>query len=193
MEAASAHLQVEPEPREWQPRATWVAARLLCGAAAFFFAAFVFAYFYLRSLNSNHAWKIGHVSAPVGWGVAIAAVLVASAVLFRAARTQPRAGTAAVLLALASIVLQVIEWTTLGFGPSSGGYASVFIGWTVFSAFWTLPCVYWMQTQVATRRRAARSHEVDPELLSAGFEACAFFWTFYVAIAVLAFVILYLL
>ena len=195
MEAAGAHLQIEPEPREWQPRATWVAARLLCGAAAFFFAAFVFAYFYLRSLGSNHAWKLGHVSAPVGWGVAILVVLVASAVLFRAARTQPRAGTAAVLLALASIVLQVIEWTTLGFGPISGGYASVFIGWTVFSAVWTLPCVYWMQTQVATSRRVARSTDpgIDSHLLSAGMEACSFFWTFYVAIGVLTFVILYLL
>jgi heme/copper-type cytochrome/quinol oxidase subunit 3 len=194
MEAAGAHLQIEPEPREWQPRATWVAARLLCGAAAFFFAAFVFAYFYLRSLNTNHAWKLGHVSAPVGFGIVIAAALVASAVLFRAARTRPLAGTAAVLLALLSIVLQVIEWTTLGFGPSSGGYASVFIGWTVFTAVWTLPSTYWMQTQVATNRRVARSGaDADPELLSAGFEACAFFWTFYVAIAVLAFVILYLL
>ncbi|HUO70293.1 MAG TPA: hypothetical protein VMU39_05915 [Solirubrobacteraceae bacterium] len=199
MEASAAHLEIEPEPREWQPRATWVAARLLCGAAAFFFAAFVFAYFYLRSLNSNHAWKIGHVSAPVGFGVAIVLVLVASAVLMYIARTQPArmtaAGTAAVLLALLSVVLQVIAWTTLGFGPSSGGYASVFIGWTAFYAVWTIPCIYWMQTQVATSRRVARTKppEADPELMRAETEACSFFWTFYVAIGVLTFVILYVL
>ena len=58
------------------------------------------------------------------------------------------------------------------------------------------PCVYWIETQIATSRRAARlpaRPSVDPELLSAGLEACSFFWTFYVAIGVLTFVILYLL
>ena len=60
------------------------------------------------------------------------------------------------MLALLAIVLQVIEWTTLGFGPASGGYASVFVGWTAFYAVFTLGCVYWIETQVATawRRRA---------------------------------------
>jgi heme/copper-type cytochrome/quinol oxidase subunit 3 len=199
MEASSAHVQLEPEPREWQPRATWVGARLLCGATAFFFAAFLFAYFYLRSLDSNHAWTIGHVSAPTGFGVVIALVLVASAALLRIAHTRPdqigRAGTAAVVLALASVLLQVIAWTTLGFGPASGGYASVYIGWTAFYAVWTLPCVYWMQTQVATARRAARpgAELLDGDLLAAGIEACSFFWTFYVAIGILTFVVLYLL
>jgi len=76
---------VEPEPHGWQPRALWVTARLLCGAAAFFFLAFLFAYFYLRSLDTNKAWKIGSVSAPLGWGIAIVVVLVASAVLMRLA------------------------------------------------------------------------------------------------------------
>ena len=125
---------IEPEPREWQLRALWVGARMLCGAASFFFMAFLFAYFYLRSLDVNKSWKIGHVTAPTGWGVAIVVVLVASAVLLRMASRQPTSalplGSAALGLALLSIVLQVITWTTLGFGPASGGYASVYVGWT---------------------------------------------------------------
>ena len=48
-------LDIELEPPEWQPRVLWVGARQLCGAAAFFFVSFVFAYFYLRSLDANHA------------------------------------------------------------------------------------------------------------------------------------------
>ncbi len=68
---------IEPEPREWQLRALWVGARMLCGAAAFFFMAFLFAYFYLRSLDVNKSWKIGTVDPPTGWGVAIVVVLVA--------------------------------------------------------------------------------------------------------------------
>src|SRR5215475_9357511 len=194
---------IEPEPHGWQPRALWVSARLLCCAAAFFFLAFVFAYFYLRSLDINKAWKIGSVDPPVGWGVAIVVVLLASAVLMRLAATRPddslRLGVGALALALLSVVLQVIEWTTLGFGPLSGGYASVFIGWTVLYAVFTLPCAYWIETQAASVWRARREGIARPrregvpaddvELLVAGVEACSFFWSFYVACGVLAFVI----
>ena len=44
--------------------AIWAGARMLCGAAAFFFVSFVFAYFYLRSLDTNNAWKIGQSARP---------------------------------------------------------------------------------------------------------------------------------
>lgn len=196
---------IEPEPPEWQPRALWVGARLLCGATAFFFLAFVFAYFYLRSLDVNGRWKIGHVSPSIGLGVAIAVALLLSAVLLRlAARRPERAvplGTLALLLALLSVVLQVVEWTTLGFGPASGGYASVFIGWTAFYAVFALGCSYWIETQVASVWRTGHQGPKRPqregvpaddaELLGAGLEACSFFWMFYVAIGLLAFVILY--
>src|SRR5262249_2600987 len=141
----------------------------------------------------------------VGWGVAIAVVLLASAVLMRLAATRPadtqRLATAALVLALLSVVLQGIEWTTLGFGPTSGGFASGFIGWTVLYAVFTLPCAYWIETQVASVWRAQREGidrprregvpADDVELLVAGVEACSFFWSFYVATGLLAFLILY--
>ena len=77
--SAPTHPNIELEPPEWQPRVLWVGARQLCGVASFFFISFVFAYFYLRSLDSNNSWKIGHVSPSVGWGVAIVIVLILSA------------------------------------------------------------------------------------------------------------------
>ena len=43
---------------------------------------------------------------------------------------------------LAFVLLQVIDWTTLGFGPESGGYASVFVGWTAFYSVITLGELY---------------------------------------------------
>jgi len=197
--------RIELEPPEWQPRALWTGSRLLCGAAAFFFVSFVFAYFYLRSLDVNGGWKIGQVNPSIGLGVAIAVVLIVSAVALRAAATQPaltvRAGTAALLLAVLAVVLQVIEWTTLGFGPASGGYASVFIGWTAFYSVFALACAYWIETQAATAWRRDR-HGVpatgaevltDTAVLTAGLEACSFFWTLYVASSVLSFVLLYVL
>ena len=196
---------IEPEPHGSQPRALWVTARLLCGAAAFFFLAFVFAYFYLRSLDTNGKWKIGAVNPSIGLGIAITVVLVVSAALLRLAVSRPadavRLGAASLALALLAVLLQVIEWTTLGFGPASGAYASVFIGWTVLYAVFALPCAYWIETQVASSWRARREGidrprregvpSDDVELLVAGTEACSFFWSFYVACGVLAFAILY--
>jgi heme/copper-type cytochrome/quinol oxidase subunit 3 len=203
--SAPTHPEIELEPPEWQPRATWVAARLLCGAAAFFFLSFVFAYFYLRSQDTNRDWKIGSVHPSLGLGVTIVVVLILSAVALHAPTRRPeltvRAGTVAALLALFSVLLQAIDWTTLGFGPASGGYASVFVGWTAFYAVFTLGSVFWIETQVATAWR--RSHQgvpatpaevlTDTAVVRAGLEACSFFWTFYVGGGVVLFVLLYLL
>ena len=110
---------IEPEPPEWQPRALWVGARQLCGAASFFFVSFLFAYFYLRSLDVNKSWKIGSVNPSIGLGLAIMALMALSAVVFRLGSSRPAdalgAGIAALLLGLVAVVLQFVEYTTLGF------------------------------------------------------------------------------
>lgn len=203
--SAPTHPEIELEPPEWQPRALWISARLLCGAAAFFFMAFVFAYFYLRSLDTHQDWKIGSVNPPVGFGLAILVVLLLSAAALRMAVTHAEqrvpVGAAALVLVLVAVVLQVIEWTTLGFGPASGGYASVYVGWTAFYSVFALVSAYSIETQVATAWRRRRqgvlvtSAEVltDVDVEAASLEACSFFWTFYVALGAVLFVLLYLL
>jgi heme/copper-type cytochrome/quinol oxidase subunit 3 len=203
--SAPTHPHIELEPPEWQPRAMWVSARQLCGAGAFFFISFVFAYFYLRSLDTHKDWKIGSVNPSTGLGVTILVVLIISAVAMRLASTRPEltvpAGGAAALLALLAIVLQVILWTTLGFGPASGGYASVYVGWTAFYTVFMLFCVYWIETQVASVwRRRRHGLEATPTqvltdtvLVTESLRACSFFWTFYVLNGVVLFVILYVL
>jgi hypothetical protein len=108
---------------------------------------------------------------------------------------------AAMVLALLAIVLQVVSWTTLGFGPASGGYASVYVGWTGCYTVFMLLLVYWIETQVATvwrRRRdgveATTAHVLDAtDVALASLRACSFVWTYYVANGVILFVILYLL
>jgi len=206
--SAPAHPQIELEPPEWQPRAMWVGARQLCGAISFFFISFVFAYFYLRSLDPNKGWKIGHnINPSIGLGVAILVALVLSAAALRVAASSGsremivRAGGAAVVLALLAIVLQVIGWTVLGFGPASGGYASVYVGWTAFYNVVALACVYWIETQVATAWRRSRRGVTDTPaevltdtaVIQSGLDACSFFWSFYVANGLVLFVLLYLL
>ena len=187
------------EPGAWQPRNLWTAARMLAGSATFFFISFVFAYFYLRSLDLNKDWKIGHVSPPMGLGIAIIVVLVLSAVALRVAARDALASlplaALALVLALVGIGLQAYEWSVLGFGPSSGAYASVFVGWTITYAVFGLFCVYWIETQVATIWRAQRegAGPYGEALLSAGLRSCAFFWSFYAGTGVVMFVILYLI
>lgn len=197
---------IEPEPSGWQPRALWLSARLLCGAIAFFFMAFLFAYFYLRSLNTNHNWRPSPANPSEGLGLAIVGALVFSGLIFRLTARRPAdmmaGGIVALLLAVLAIVLQVVEWTTLEFGAASGGYASVFIGWTAGYVLFALLGIYWIETQVASLWRARREGIERPvregvpapevDLLQAGVEAASFYWAFFVAIGVLAYIVLYL-
>jgi heme/copper-type cytochrome/quinol oxidase subunit 3 len=196
---------IDPEPPEWQPRALWVGGRLLCGAISFFFASFVFAFFYLKALDVNRSWKIGHVVPDGGIGIAIAALFLFSAVIYRLAARRPAAdtmaaGMIAVVMGLAAVVLQFVEYTVLDFGASQGGYAAVFFGWTATYAIVALMGLYWIQIQVASLWRVRREGKVretevptdEATLLTAGVEASSFYWAFFVAIGVIAYIILYL-
>jgi heme/copper-type cytochrome/quinol oxidase subunit 3 len=196
---------IEPEPPEWQPRAIWVGGRLLCGAISFFFASFVFAYFYLRALDVNHAWTIGPVHPNQGLGVAIMALYLFGAVVYRLASRRPEVdelagGIIAVVATLIAVGLQFLEYTVVGFGAASGGYADVFFGWTATYAIVALMGIYWVEIQTASLwrvRRAGTTSQTEvptseAALLRAGLEASSFYWAYFVAIGVLAYIILYL-
>lgn len=195
---ASAH-RFEQEPHEWRVRSISVAAKMWCGAVAFFFAAFAFAYFYLKSLDPNHGWKLGkHVSPSGGLGVSILAAFLLSGIFLALAARRPEdersMGIAAIILALVGVGLQFLQYSVLGFGPSSGGYASVYFGWTAVYALAALWGIYWMETLIAASWRARRteSTELDVSLHRAGLGACSICWTFFVGIGVIMFVVLYL-
>ena len=208
--ATSVPATIQPEPSDAQPRNMWVAARLGAGATAFFYLAFAFAYFYLRSVDTKAHWKIGPVHPSSGLGIAIVVAIALSAAVARAGNAhRVQAGVVAILLGLVAVALQCIEYTTVDFGPASGGYASVFFGWTAMYSVAVLLAMYWLEVQVATAARAPRGaaitaeltaggHEpprpqsVDAELTAATYEATTFFWSFLAAIGVFAWVLLYL-
>jgi heme/copper-type cytochrome/quinol oxidase subunit 3 len=182
--------------------------RLLAGATTFFFLAFVFAYFYLRSLNQSHQWHPGHVKVEQGFGAAIIACVVVSAALAFVAGRQMRAesrswlgpAVGALVLGLAAVVLQCVEFTVQRFGPTDGSFASVFCAWTAFYAIAVLGTMYWLETQVATelraRRTPAHSHGdiADPDkLIAPGLNACVFYWSYLAGLGVIAYVVLYLI
>ncbi len=166
---------VEGEPPELLGRNLASAGHLLASATAFFFLAFVFAYFYLRSLNTNGMWKPKGVDASLGWGVAIVVCIVASAVLVRLGLADHRAGRrpqwrvkglAALLLGVVVLVLQAVAWTQQSVGPADGGFASVYIGWTAFQFLFVLGTLVWLETTLATSYRyrgwASGQREVPP-------------------------------
>lgn len=213
---------VEGEPPEILARNLSAAGYLLAGATAFFFMAFLFAFFYLRSLDQASLWKPPGVNPSVGWGTAIVACWVASALLLRLGSRDRQAerlsawrlkGIAAFVLGLAGLVLQVLAWTKQGFGPTDGAYASVYVGWTAFMALFVLITLFWLETTLATSLRYARlpmsslpapgeasgdpgrpGHDIsDPlALIKVELVALSFYWTFLVGVAVIAWVLLYL-
>jgi heme/copper-type cytochrome/quinol oxidase subunit 3 len=201
-------VEIPPEPPDVGARALYVAGRLLAGATTFFFLAFLFAYFYLRSLNENHQWHPGNVKADQALGAAIIACVLLSAVLAIVAGRQMKAQSpgwlgpaiASLALGLVAIALQCIEYTVQHFGPTDGGYASVFCAWTAFFAIAALATMYWLETQIATELRARRAPAQrdgdikDPDrLIAPALDACVFFWAYLAALGAVAYVTLYLL
>lgn len=117
--------------------AAWTGARLAMGGLSFLFGAFLFAYFYLRSQNSNHLWHPSGQHATTWLGTLIMVFIVVSAagqtaVLQRLKHgdktTWQRGALVALLLGLAAIAMQIWELAHLSFWPGSSGFASVFTG-----------------------------------------------------------------
>ena len=161
-QSASGYEIVEGEPPELMGRNLNSAAHLLSSATAFFFLAFIFAYFYLRSLNNAHLWLPKHVDPSVTLGTLVMALTVASALLVRLGMLDHRAGRrsqwrlkglVALAAGLIAVVLQFVEWTSAGFGPADGGYASVYIGWTAFNVLFILATLFWLENLLATAYR----------------------------------------
>lgn len=213
---------VEAEPPELMGRNLSSAAHLLASATAFFFLAFVFAYFYLRSLNNGHMWHPKGVKPSVAFGTIVMALTVASALLVRLGLLDHRAGRRSQwrlkgLLALAvgllAVVLQFVEWVTAGFGPADGGYASVFVGWTAFNVLFVLGTLFWLENLLATAYRyrgivsgapepgqasgdsGRLAHDIDDplSLVRPGLESLSFYWAFLAGLGVIAWIVLYLI
>jgi heme/copper-type cytochrome/quinol oxidase subunit 3 len=181
-----------------------VGTRLWAGATVFFFLGPVFAYVYLRSLDSAGLWRPTGVDPPQGFGAAIMLLAVASAVaLLLASRSsgssRGSAWLASVALALAlglgAVALQVVAYVRLGFGPTDGGYASVFVAWTGLTALLTLATMVWLETLLACglrSRKQAASTSADDSGIQPRLAALASYWAFLAALGVVMWIVLYL-
>jgi heme/copper-type cytochrome/quinol oxidase subunit 3 len=185
------------EPPEVQERNIWLGVRVMAGVTIMFFLSFVFAYFYLRSLNNGGRWRPAGIDPPQTYGYVIIILFALSAGVFayadraaRRARTWLPAAGLALALGLAGCAVQGFEWANLGFAPTNGGYASVFLGWTLLFTVFVLVALIWVEIVVATGLRQRRTAEA---YVPHGLDAASFYWTLVVAVGVVAWVILYLL
>ncbi|HEY7073852.1 MAG TPA: hypothetical protein VH418_00720 [Solirubrobacteraceae bacterium] len=199
----------ELEPPEILARNLGVGARLMAAAQAFALLCFVFAYLYLRALNSNGDWRPPHVDPSGGIGVALVVCLLAAGLAYAygvhrlgdgTERGWRRGSIAALVLGLAAVGLIVAQFASIGFGPTSGGYASVFLGWHAFYAVNLLVVLYWLETLVAQSLHPG-AQEVAPqegdvaapfELIRPAGDALAVVLYTTVGFGVLGYVLLYL-
>jgi len=205
-----------PEEREFELRAAvgsyWTGGRLLIGMFAFLFASLAFAYFYLKSSNSEDLWRPKGITAPTGIGWAIFAVVLASALLVIYGQWQMRkgelldwevSGWTALLGMLVAVGLQIWQLTELPFFPGSSGYASCFIGWAVMNIMLLLSTAYWLETNLALclRLKGLHTDDGDPgssasseaQLFRANVESCTYFFGFTAVVSALFWVFFYLI
>src|SRR5438552_826720 len=183
------------EPPELLARNIRVGSRLWAASQAFFFIAFFFAFLYLRALNTNGLWRgwpPHHPDPSTVFGVAILICVLAGAAVARAsiflspAVWRLCAGAAALLL-LAAVGLQAAQFSSLGFGPTDGAYASVFVGWTGLFTVMLLGATYWLVTVAGD---ASRSEA--PEVRAAAVDAVSFVLLVLAGVEIAAFILLYI-
>jgi heme/copper-type cytochrome/quinol oxidase subunit 3 len=142
--------------------AAWTGSRLAVGGLCFLFGSFVFAYFYLRSINASGRWLgSGYIPPSMLEGSIIMAALLVSAGVQYAALQQIKAGNKrlwqigaiiALVLGVGAVVLQIIELLDLPFWPGSSGFSSVFVGFYPVFLTVVFAAMIWLETLLARSR-----------------------------------------
>jgi heme/copper-type cytochrome/quinol oxidase subunit 3 len=192
--------------------ASWTGVRLAIGGLSFGFGAFVFAYFYLRSLNSHGMWHPAGFKNPQPWaGALVMALIVASALLQTLVLRRIKAGhklpwqvgaATALALGLGAIGIQVWQLLNLPFFPGSTGYASVFTGATPVLVLVVFCAMLWLEILIAKSARIPEISFVEQpptyveafrvQRFQASLSAFTVVWNFLALVAVLFWVLFYL-
>jgi heme/copper-type cytochrome/quinol oxidase subunit 3 len=190
----------EPAPEyapEVDARLARVGMRIFLGADVFFFAAFFFAFFYLRAMDNDKSWlpagQIPNPSATIG-GMIVLLVVVCAALYAVSARSAANAHSMtkgilwwAFLAGVVAVALQVYEFRHLGFDPQlGGGYSSVFVGLKSVWLAQVIGVVVWLGTYIA---QAGPTGDTTARPVSAAIFGN--FLMFLAGVGLVAFVVLY--
>jgi heme/copper-type cytochrome/quinol oxidase subunit 3 len=191
---------------------SWTGARLTLGALSFGFGAFVFAFFYLRSVDSHGMWHPASFKGPQPWaGAVIMGLVVASAAAQTLALQRIKAGhktvwlagaATAMALGLGAIGLQVWQLLHLPFFPGSAGYASVFVGATPVFVVVGFAAMIWLEIILARAARIPGIFFVEQpptyaeafrvQRFQASLSAFTLVWNYLAVIAIVFWVLFYL-
>jgi heme/copper-type cytochrome/quinol oxidase subunit 3 len=189
----------------------WTGSRLAIGGLAFLFGSFLFAYFYLRSLDSSGRWMGSAWRQPsVKEGTVIMLLVLASAGVHYWALQRIKAGNKrlwqiggviALLLGLAAVVMQIIQLLFLPFWPGSSGYASVYVGFYPVFLVILLCAMVWLEMLLMRSRfiPAISFVEQPPtyteafavQRFQANLSAFSLVWSFLAVMAILFWVLFY--
>ena len=193
--------------------ASWTGARLGIGALSFGFGAFVFAFFYLRSLNSHGLWYPAGFPGPHLWlGSLIAGLIVVSAAVQTLVLQRIKAGgktawqrgaALALITGLAAIGLQVWQLANLSFFPGSSGFASVFTGFCPVYLTIAFMTMIWLEMLVMRCRAIPEISFIEQpptyaeafavQRFQAALSAFTVVWNYLAVVAIVAWVLFYLL
>ena len=193
---------------------SWTGTRLLIGVVASGLGAFIFSFFYLRSLNSHGLWYPSGAEATkpsMGLGTTIMVLIVVSAIVQTLGLQQVKAGkrnawvmagVAAIVLGVAAAVIQMVQLATLGFLPGASGFASVFVGAGPVQILLVLGTMLWLQNLVMQARSIPEISFVEQpatfaeaavvQRFQASLSACTLFWNFIAAAALVLWILFYL-
>jgi len=195
----------EQSAPEWTPevdaRLARVGMRILLGADVFFFAAFFFAFFYLRALNNDYAWLPAGTTHPTrAIGAIIVLLLVLCAAFYmlgaRALGKTPLAKSPSIarplfwLALIAGIlggVVQLYEFRNLGFDPQlGGGFPSVFVGLKGGLLAQLVGALLWLGSHIAQARPLG-----DSAARPASAGMFGYFLIFLAGVSLVAYLVLY--
>ncbi|HVN12691.1 MAG TPA: cytochrome c oxidase subunit 3 [Kineosporiaceae bacterium] len=189
MTAAATHVVVHDSPEVvWRRQRLGVLLLIVADVA--FVLSLVFAYLYLRGLDTEGGWlpKDGPQPAGAGLGWLIAAVMATSWLCYRWAESSARAGRrelvvlgvlAAVVLVVADLALQIYQMVTAGFVVADGSYESAFMALTGYHVV-HLTLTFLLGVGIWNR---ARLGLVDAD--TSHLRLVGFWWTWVVLSAVL--------
>ena len=142
--------------------AAWTGSRLAIGGLTFLFGSFVFAFFYLRSIDSAARWHgSGYVPPSLWMGTTIMLLAVLSAGVHYFGLQRIKAGhkatwqidsLVAMALGLAAVAMQIYQLATLPFPPGSSGYSSLFTGLYPVLLTTQLAVLIWLEILLARSR-----------------------------------------